>query len=48
MKEGYIVTDPEEERLLIAELNESNPTLTDEEIDDMLGLDGRLLIGRNP
>lgn len=39
MKEAYIVTDPEEEKLLIAALNESNPTLTDEEINDMLRFD---------
>lgn len=40
MKEGYIVTNPEEERLLLAALDESNPTLTDEEINDLLGFDG--------
>ncbi|MEZ7171768.1 hypothetical protein [Sporosarcina sp. OR05] len=39
MVERYIASYPEEERLLLATLDESNPTLTDEEINDMLGLD---------
>lgn len=32
----YIVTDPEEEKLLLAALNEDNPILSDEEIRKML------------
>lgn len=34
---GYIVTDPEEEKLLLAALREPNPTLTDEEVKKCLG-----------